>query len=1136
MLAEPNSINKETEALSITSSQSSKTKLPPLPTKEPSTKLTYASKRASLVSPPSNLTDYSSSHVKSKVGSLDNIKHTPGGGNTKIFDEGVHVLKEKVVSKAAPKVGSLDNIKHKPGGGETKVFDEGVYALKEKITLKAASKVGSLDNIKHKPGGGEAKVFDEGIHVLKEKISSKATSKIGSLDNIKHKPGGGTTRVFDEGIHVLKEKIALKATSKVGSLDNIKHKPGGGKTKVFDEGVYVLKEKIAAKTSSKVGSLDNIKHKPGGGEAKVFDEGVHVLKEKITSKAASKVGSLDNIKHKPGGGTTKVFDEGIHTLKEKIVSKATSKVGSLDNIKHKPGGGETKVFDEGVNVLKEKVVSKATSKIGSLDNIKHKPGGGTKKVFDEGVYALKEKIVAKATSKIGSLDNINHKLGGENIRVYNGKDAKPKMITSKIGNNHKKHAGDTKEIVTKGKLLNERFKRLSNCPRFKFKYQPNVKEAAVLLPLCIVQDKPSVLFTVRNMNLRTHRGEISFPGGKQDPTDESLEHTALRETEEEIGLPPQAIEILGRYSALPNKTGSLRVHPYVGFIKNDYIDLTKFNPEEVSSVFTLPVDYLVDPKNRQVKQFRDSQIKYTVFKAPNSLEGEKEIWGLTGFILEGVFRVPAYYASFAGLVLCIIISIFGWHIPAQQAFEAVGNGIVYANWPIMWLVFNAMLVYNISVRSKTFDLFRRWMLIHTPPDKRVLLLIIGFAFGALLEGVAGFGVPGAICSSMLVSLGFEPSDALVYTLIFNTTPVAFGALGTPVTTLASLTGLPALSLSSMMGRQLPFLSLFLPAYALLFYAGPRAGLIECWPPALVAGFSFAITQAIFANLVGPELPDLMAGLVSLLCIILFVQYWKPPYRVEYEANMNFHFANGKKSDVESVISERQDILSFKEAALAWCPWIIIIIVVIIWTFVKVSTIGAVHINWPHLHQEVWLTLYSRKYDAVWVFQPLATGTAIFVSCITYSIIIWLHGVHPHELLAALKDTALQLYKPTITVSFIMAFAYLFNYSGIVYTIGYQLSSVGRAFPFLSAWLGWVACFLSGSDTSANSLFGNLQVVTAREIGLSAVLMAATNSSGAITSKMISPQNLITGVSTIGLEVGVMACIQQYLIPGIIPSE
>ncbi|CAO3672047.1 unnamed protein product [Rhizopus stolonifer] len=486
-------------------------------------------------------------------------------------------------------------------------------------------------------------------------------------------------------------------------------------------------------------------------------------------------------------------------------------------------------------------------------------------------------------------------------------------------------------------------------------------------------------------------------------------------------------------------------------------------------------------------------------------------------VLLGVFSVPAYYASFVGLVLCIIISIFGWHMPAAQTFEAVGNGIVYANWPIMWLVFNAMLVYNISVRSELFDLFRRWMLIHTPPDKRIILLIIGFAFGALLEGVAGFGVPGAICSSMMVSLGFEPADALVYTLIFNTTPVAFGALGTPVTTLATLTELPVLSLSAMMGRQLPFLSLFLPAYALLFFAGFRAGIIECWPVALVAGFSFAVSQALFANLVGPELPDLMAGLISLLVIILFVQYWKPPYRSEYEATISNHLANNKKLDEESINSNVKDVLSLKDSILAWCPWIIIVIVVIIWTFVKVSLQGSIRVNWPHLHHEVWLTLYGRLYDAIWTFQPLSTGTAILVSCLLYSIVVYLHGAHPRVFLQALGDTAKQLYKPAITVSFIMAFAYLFNYSGIVYTIGYQLSSVGKAFPFLSAWLGWIACFLSGSDTSANSLFGNLQVVTAREIGLSAVLMAATNSSGAITSKMISPQNLITGVSTIGLQ-------------------
>ncbi|CEI99262.1 hypothetical protein G6F70_007188 [Rhizopus microsporus] len=188
-------------------------------------------------------------------------------------------------------------------------------------------------------------------------------------------------------------------------------------------------------------------------------------------------------------------------------------------------------------------------------------------------------------------------------------------------------------------------RRLLNCPKFKLNYQPNVKEAAVLMPLCVVDGKPSVLFTVRNMNMRTHRGEISFPGGKKDETDETVEQTALRETEEEIGLPSSSIDILGRYSALPNKTGSLRVHPYVGFIKDQHIDLTRFNPEEVSRVFTLPIDYLIDTKNREMKQFRDSPMKYPVFKVPQNMEGEKEIWGLTSFILDGVFRkiIPEYY-------------------------------------------------------------------------------------------------------------------------------------------------------------------------------------------------------------------------------------------------------------------------------------------------------------------------------------------------------------------------------------------------------------------------------------------------------------------------------------------------------------
>ncbi|KAI8988061.1 lactate permease [Mycotypha africana] len=577
-------------------------------------------------------------------------------------------------------------------------------------------------------------------------------------------------------------------------------------------------------------------------------------------------------------------------------------------------------------------------------------------------------------------------------------------------------------------------------------------------------------------------------------------------------------------------------------------------------------------------------------------------------VLLGIFKLPAHYASLAGLIVCIFIAIFGWHMPAQQAFESIGNGIVFANWPIMWIVVNAMFIYNTAVHSGIFDYFRRWILAYTPPDKRIILLIIGYSFGALLEGVAGFGTPGAICSSLMVSVGFDPIDALTYTLIFDTTPVAFGALGIPVTTLASITGLPVMKLSAMMGRQLPLLSLFLPCYALLFYAGPRAGLLECWPAGLVAGLSFAVIQGIFANLVGPELPDLIAGIISLVSLIAFVQFWKPKYRPEYHARMVA--VDTKHSDEENNISHRSssnrsvsdgnasymshtkekqqveevaeiqdpdgthaavgsnndreiegtteqlliDKLTIREMLLAWSPWVLIVVVVIIWTFAKVPSYGRTPVKWPHLHQEVYLTLYQKRYDAIWTFEPLATGTAILISAIPFCGLVLWNGSHPRVFLAAFRQTAIQVFFPIVTVSFIMAFAYLYNYSGIAYTIGLTLSSVGRAFPFLSAWLGWFACFLSGSDTSANSLFGNLQVVAARQIGLSEILMASTNSSGAICSKMISPQNLTTGVSTIGLQgqegrvlrktilhsiflvciVGAMACVQQYGIPGIIP--
>jgi lactate permease len=247
---------------------------------------------------------------------------------------------------------------------------------------------------------------------------------------------------------------------------------------------------------------------------------------------------------------------------------------------------------------------------------------------------------------------------------------------------------------------------------------------------------------------------------------------------------------------------------------------------------------------------------------------------LVVLILLGIVRLPAWQSALAGLVVGLIIAILVWQMPADLAVSSTFNGCAFALVPVMWIVWNAMWLYNIAVRSGKFELFRRWMVYNVPPDKRILLLIIGFSFGALMEGIAGFGTPVAIGSALLIALGFPVLQAVTLTLIFNTTPVAFGALGAPIVTLAGVTGLHAGPLSAMVGRQLPIFGLILPFYAMVVFTGFRS-LRTVWPAALVAGVSFSITQFAVSNFVGPELPDVLAALVSLICVIAFVQVWKP---------------------------------------------------------------------------------------------------------------------------------------------------------------------------------------------------------------------------------------------------------------------
>ncbi len=508
-------------------------------------------------------------------------------------------------------------------------------------------------------------------------------------------------------------------------------------------------------------------------------------------------------------------------------------------------------------------------------------------------------------------------------------------------------------------------------------------------------------------------------------------------------------------------------------------------------------------------------------------------------ILLGVVRRPAWQAALAGLIIALIIAVAVWDMPARIALAAACNGAVFALWPVMWIVVNALFVYNIAVASGRFDAFRAWVIKHLPNDRRVVLIVMAFCFGALLEGVAGFGAPVAIVSSLLIMCGFPALDAVVFVLIFNTTPVAFGALGAPVTVLGAVTSLPAPALAAMVGRQLPLIAAFLPFYVMALYGGWRS-IRALWPMLAVAGLSFGAAQFGASNYLDYTLTDVFAALASLAATLLFLQVWRPA------VDPHFAIAAGA-ADTGSPKSRTVP------AWQGWMPWLILTAVVILWTIFKVAAIGQHSISWPGLDKAVAITLYKDKpYTAVWAFQPLATGTAILVAALITALVV---GLSPAELLRCAGRTVRMIWQAVVTVMLIVALAYVMNYSGLAYTLGLAVASTGNAFVLFSPFLGWIAVFLSGSDTSGNALFGNLQVVAARQLHLDPLLFAATNSSGGVLGKMISPQNIATGVSVTDLKgqegavlartfvhsvvltlaLVVIVVLQQYFLPGIIPQ-
>ena len=473
----------------------------------------------------------------------------------------------------------------------------------------------------------------------------------------------------------------------------------------------------------------------------------------------------------------------------------------------------------------------------------------------------------------------------------------------------------------------------------------------------------------------------------------------------------------------------------------------------------------------------------------------------------GVLRRPAWQSSLAGLLVALVIALAVWKLPVELAFDSVAAGIVFALWPVMWIVFSGLLLYNIAVISGRFDAFREWLLANLPNDRRVVLVVIGFCFGCLLEGVAGFGTPVAITSALLIMIGMPALEALTFTLIFNTAPVAFGALGTPITVLGQVTDLPAIKLGAMIGRQLPFIAFLLPFYVMGMYGGAKS-IRALWPMLLVAGGSFAAAQFVSSNYLDYTLTDVLAALTSLIVTLLFLKVWSPAADPVYAVDRGA--AAAAPAPDAAVASPRRPVAAWQ----GWLPWVIVSVVVIAWTHLKIATIAQQTLHWPGLHNQVFITLYKKAYAANWAFQPLGTGTAILAAAIITAACV---GVGPARFLRAVATTWRQLRFAILTVTLIVGLAYLMNYSGMNYTLGLGVASAGVFFPMLSAFLGWIAVFLSGSDTSGNALFGNLQVVAAKQLGLNPVLIAATNSSGGVMGKMISPQNIATGASVTHLQ-------------------
>ena len=530
-------------------------------------------------------------------------------------------------------------------------------------------------------------------------------------------------------------------------------------------------------------------------------------------------------------------------------------------------------------------------------------------------------------------------------------------------------------------------------------------------------------------------------------------------------------------------------------------------------------------------------------------------------------RLKGYQAGTVTVLLALGVALLFYKMPVSAALASAVYGFFYGLWPIAWIIVAAVFLYKLSVKTGQFDVIRSSILSVTH-DQRLQLILVGFCFGAFLEGAAGFGAPVAITAALLVGLGFKPLYAAGLCLIANTAPVAFGAMGIPVIVAGQVSGIDPFLIGQMAGRQLPFMTILVLFWIMAIMDGWR-GVKETWPAVLVGGGSFAVVQFLTANYIGPELPDITSAIVSLIALTAFLKVWQPKriFRFDTAENTTSQATGAKAPAAAKPQAGATAPLTAGAILKAWSPFIILTAMVTLWSLKPFKALFAaggplastiINIPVPMLDKLVAkmppVVAQATPYGAVYTFNWLAaTGTAILIAAV---LTIAFARFSPAKAVATLGETVRELVIPIYSIGMVLAFAFVANYSGLSATLALALAHTGQAFVFFSPFLGWIGVFLTGSDTSANALFGALQATTANQLGLSPVLTVAANTTGGVTGKMISPQSIAIACAAVGLAgkesdlfrftvkhslvfaaiIGIICTLQAYVFTWMIPGH